>query len=157
MHTNTLHRSTNGRHTNNIHCTYFKNTNTFRSTNYESITKKRNNNSLKRNNNSFKRNDNLLTRNNNSLKRISISSKRNRKIFLMSVKGLRTNTTETHVVLLLCLFDIVGLYNWNYWLIDFIVLNATFNNISAISWRPVLVVEEAGVPGENHRPWASNW
>jgi hypothetical protein len=35
--------------------------------------------------------------------------------------------------------------------------NATFNNISAISWRPVLVVEEAGVPGENHRPWASNW
>jgi hypothetical protein len=21
----------------------------------------------------------------------------------------------------------------------------------------VLVVEEAGVPGENHRPWASNW
>jgi hypothetical protein len=26
-----------------------------------------------------------------------------------------------------------------------------------ISWRPVLVVEEAGVHGENHRPWASNW
>jgi hypothetical protein len=35
-------------------------------------------------------------------------------------------------------------------------LNATFSNISAISWRPVLVVEEAGVPGENHRQWASN-
>jgi hypothetical protein len=35
--------------------------------------------------------------------------------------------------------------------------NATFSNISAISWRPLLVVEEAGVPGENHRPWASNW
>ena len=35
--------------------------------------------------------------------------------------------------------------------------NTTFSNISAISWRPVLVVEEAGVPGENHRPWASNW
>jgi hypothetical protein len=34
------------------------------------------------------------------------------------------------------------------------VLNATFSNISAISWRPALVVEEAG---ENHRPWASNW
>jgi len=43
-------------------------------------------------------------------------------------------------------------------LIDrFIVLNATFNNISAISWRPVLVVEEAGELGENHRPWASKW
>jgi hypothetical protein len=34
----------------------------------------------------------------------------------------------------------------------FIVFNATFSNISAISWRPVLVVEEAGVPEENHRP-----
>jgi hypothetical protein len=33
------------------------------------------------------------------------------------------------------------------------MFNATFNNISAISWRPILVVEEAG---ENHRPWASN-
>jgi hypothetical protein len=31
-------------------------------------------------------------------------------------------------------------------LIDFWCFNATFNNISAISWRPVLVVEEAGVP-----------
>ena len=40
---------------------------------------------------------------------------------------------------------------------NFLCFNATFNNISAISWRPVLVVEEAGVPGENHRPWASNW
>jgi hypothetical protein len=39
----------------------------------------------------------------------------------------------------------------------FFVLNATFSNISAISWRPVLVVEEARVPGENHRPWASHW
>jgi hypothetical protein len=27
--------------------------------------------------------------------------------------------------------------------------NATFSNISAISWQPVLVVEEAGVPREN--------
>jgi len=29
---------------------------------------------------------------------------------------------------------------------DFWCFNATFSNISAISWRPVLVVEEAGVP-----------
>ena len=28
-----------------------------------------------------------------------------------------------------------------------LVFNATFSNISAISWRPVLVLEEAGVPG----------
>ena len=32
------------------------------------------------------------------------------------------------------------------------VLNATISNISAISWRPVLVVEEAEVHRENHRP-----
>ena len=28
---------------------------------------------------------------------------------------------------------------------------------SRTTWRPVLVVEEAGVPEENHRTWASNW
>ena len=35
-----------------------------------------------------------------------------------------------------------------------IVLNATFNNVSVISWRSVLLVEETGVPGENYRPVA---
>jgi hypothetical protein len=30
------------------------------------------------------------------------------------------------------------------------VFNATFNNTSVISWRSVLLVEETGVPGENH-------
>ena len=38
----------------------------------------------------------------------------------------------------------------------FMVFNATFNNISVISWRPVLLVEETGVPGENHRPAVTN-
>jgi len=33
------------------------------------------------------------------------------------------------------------------------VFNATFNNISALSWRSVLLVEETG---ENHRPVASD-
>ena len=46
-------------------------------------------------------------------------------------------------------------YNWN--IVYFrkcrfdLLFNATFSNISAISWRPVLVVEEAGLP------WANNW
>ena len=40
---------------------------------------------------------------------------------------------------------------------SFIVFNATFSNILAISWRPVLVAEEAGVLGENQRPLASSW
>jgi hypothetical protein len=30
------------------------------------------------------------------------------------------------------------------------VFNATFNNISVISWQPVFLVEETGVPRENH-------
>jgi hypothetical protein len=55
----------------------------------------------------------------------------------------------THETLILEKF--IDLIDW------FLVFNANFNNISAISWRPVLVVEEAGVPGENNRPWASNW
>jgi hypothetical protein len=41
---------------------------------------------------------------------------------------------------------------WGIWLVGwFMVLNAIFNNI------PVLLVEETGVPGENHRPVASHW
>jgi hypothetical protein len=44
----------------------------------------------------------------------------------------------------------LGLVGW------FMVSNATFNNISIISWRSVLLVEETGVPGENHRPVASH-
>jgi hypothetical protein len=32
------------------------------------------------------------------------------------------------------------------------VFNATFNNISVISWWSVLLVEETGVPGENYWP-----
>jgi len=36
------------------------------------------------------------------------------------------------------------------------VFNATFDNISVISWRSVLLVEETGVPTENHRPAANH-
>jgi hypothetical protein len=41
-------------------------------------------------------------------------------------------------------------------LVWFMVLNATFNNISVLSWRAVLLVEETGVPVENHRLAASH-
>jgi hypothetical protein len=37
-----------------------------------------------------------------------------------------------------------------------VVYNATFNNISAISWQSVLLVKETGIPRENHRPAASH-
>jgi hypothetical protein len=36
------------------------------------------------------------------------------------------------------------------------VFNATFNNISAISWWSVLLVEETGVQRENYRRVASH-
>jgi hypothetical protein len=37
------------------------------------------------------------------------------------------------------------------------VFNATFNNISVISWRSFSLVEETRVPGENQRSVASHW
>ena len=41
----------------------------------------------------------------------------------------------------------------NDWIGWFIV----FNNISVIWWRSVVLVEEIGLPRENHRPIASHW
>ena len=40
--------------------------------------------------------------------------------------------------------------------VKFMVFIATFNNISAISWRSVLLVKETGLPTENHRSVASH-
>ena len=42
-------------------------------------------------------------------------------------------------------------------LFGFMMLNATFINISVIWWLSVLLVEETGVPRENQRPAASHW
>ena len=42
------------------------------------------------------------------------------------------------------------------YMIRVLVFNATFNNISAISWRSVLLVEETGVTREDHTPAASH-
>ena len=46
--------------------------------------------------------------------------------------------------------------NLNKGWVGFMVFNATVNNISVISWRSALLVEETGVPGENHRPAVSH-
>ena len=62
--------------------------------------------------------------------------------------GIKTENTPIAVLWLV----IIWLVDWFFW-----GFNATFSNISAISWRPVLVVEEAEVPRESHQPWASNW
>jgi hypothetical protein len=37
------------------------------------------------------------------------------------------------------------------------VFIATFNNTTVILWRSVLLVNETGVPRENHRPVANHW
>ena len=37
------------------------------------------------------------------------------------------------------------------------VYKTTFSNISVILWSSFLLVEETGVPGENHQPTASYW
>jgi hypothetical protein len=39
----------------------------------------------------------------------------------------------------------------------FMVFNATFKNISVISWLSVLLMEETGGPGDNYRFVASHW
>jgi hypothetical protein len=51
---------------------------------------------------------------------------------------------------------IYGMTLWSN-MIWFIVFNATFNNVSAIVWWSALLVEETGVPGENHRSVARHW
>jgi hypothetical protein len=50
-------------------------------------------------------------------------------------------------------------YLWNNWRVRIRVrmFSATFNNISTISWRSVLLVKGPGVHGENHRSAASHW
>ena len=54
-------------------------------------------------------------------------------------------------------FLLVG-YQVHDWLFVYLmVFNATFNNISVISWRSVSLVEENGGPRENHRPVTSHW
>jgi hypothetical protein len=47
------------------------------------------------------------------------------------------------------------MFNFFGWF-GFMVFNATFNNISFISWRSLLFVEEIGAPGGNYLPAASH-
>jgi len=41
-------------------------------------------------------------------------------------------------------------------MVGFMVFKATFNNVSVILWRSVLLVEETGGPRKNHRPVAKH-
>ena len=68
------------------------------------------------------------------------------KTYLLNVYNSQCFKTNT-----ICIVFIIK------WRIRVMVFNATFNNIAAISWRSVLLVEETGVPWENHRPDASHF
>ena len=49
------------------------------------------------------------------------------------------------------------LYSANLIRVQVMLFNVTFNNIAVLSSRSVLLVGKTGVPGENHRPAASQW
>jgi hypothetical protein len=58
------------------------------------------------------------------------------------------------MLIYICLAKFGDYFFWglllNVQLVWFMVFNATFNNISVISWQSVLLVEETGVPREKH-------
>ena len=63
---------------------------------------------------------------------------------ILYIRCILTNKQNPNTIYMSSvLFFTIGLV----WLI---VFNATFNNISVISWWSVLLVEETRVPGENH-------
>ena len=69
------------------------------------------------------------------------------------IKFLNTRKISNQKVI----FNKYGILIWRFWsMVWFIVFNATFNNISVISWRSVLLVDQTGVPGENHQPVVSH-
>ena len=51
--------------------------------------------------------------------------------------------------LYICVFYLV-------WVLGLWSFNVTCNNISALQWQSVLLVEETEVPGENHQPVTSH-
>ena len=68
--------------------------------------------------------------------------------FLKGMKLPGCITYKNHEIIIFLNYFLEGL--------GFMVFNATFNNISVISCHSVLLVEETGGSGENHRPLASH-
>ena len=95
---------------------------------------------------------------------------------LFRYRSLQSNTYipiqyTKNVILLLYVFVIllfnlcVFVYSWHcrdtkriYWTCSYVLVsNTTFNNISVISLRSVLFVDETVLSGEKHRSVASHW
>ena len=75
-------------------------------------------------------------------------------IYIYSYPTLHLDTKSSKGTVLLLLFCIsqsqlqLGLQQCTCDHFDWLVFNATFNNISAILWQSVLLVEETRVPGD---------
>jgi energy-coupling factor transporter transmembrane protein EcfT len=70
--------------------------------------------------------------------------------------NIYTFITFQNVLYCFCMHS-KNLISTGWFMVWFMMINATFNNILTISWQSVLLAEETGVPGENHRPVASHW
>jgi hypothetical protein len=68
-----------------------------------------------------------------------------RPLFHCRRGGLIRNRTTVQEYYTICIQATIFL-----WLVGFMVFNATFNNISAITWQSVSLVEVIGVPEENY-------
>jgi hypothetical protein len=75
---------------------------------------------------------------------------------LMLCRFTFTNYIIEMCTIVIIYYDLLVYYQRLVWC-GFMVFNATFNNISVISWRWVLLVEESGGPGEDQWPAASHW
>ena len=67
-------------------------------------------------------------------------------------KGPNTEEHKDKCVYHLYSVLIVSIWYFLYYSVRVMKFNATFNNISAIMWRSVLLEEETRLPGENQRP-----
>jgi len=82
-------------------------------------------------------------------------------IYCNKMKNMKYHTVWTVPKYLPKIINRLNLYKYTqqyaFGLVWFMVFNAILNNISVISWRSILLLEETGVPGENHRPVANHW
>ena len=93
-------------------------------------------------------------------KYLLVNSVSNQKMKQMQIKDKgrhvrkeTVNVSESLIKVIMCELPMICLFVCL--VVCLLVLNATFNNISIIMWRSVLLVEETGGPGKNHRPAAS--
>jgi len=75
--------------------------------------------------------------------------------FTRSCQHIHSSSSKSIVYLSCNHYNSCTIKVWKW--VRVMVFNATFNNISVISWQSVLLVEETRVPGENHQSASSHW